>query len=166
MVKKKILIVLGTRPEAIKMASVVRALIQPHGYAAVRVLVTGQHREKLDQMLEFFEIKVDYDVDLMSANQDLYELTGAIMLKMRDVLRDFNPDYVFVQGDTTTSVIVGLATFYHGSKVCHIEAGLRTYNKRSPFPEEINRQLTGRIADIHFAPTEAAKLNLLKENIP
>lgn len=161
----KNLIVFGTRPEAIKMAPLVKALEKDGGFDT-RVCVTAQHREMLDQVLDFFEITPWYDLDLMKPNQNLYTLTAGIMTEMKAVLEDFKPDYVYVHGDTTTSTVVALAAFYAGAKVCHVEAGLRTHNKWSPFPEEMNRQITGRIADIHFAPTEQSKQNLLKENTP
>ncbi len=161
----KILIVFGTRPEAIKMAPLVSEFQKHSNEFDVRVCVTAQHREMLDQVLHFFKIKPDYDLDLMKPNQNLYSLTADVITGMRQVLEDFNPDYVLVHGDTTTSTAAALAAFYHGSKVCHIEAGLRTWNKKSPFPEEMNRSITGRIADYHFAPTSAARENLLKENI-
>jgi UDP-N-acetylglucosamine 2-epimerase (non-hydrolysing) len=131
----------------------------------IRVCVTAQHREMLDQVLDFFEITPDYDLDLMKPNQNLYSLTSDIILGLKPVLEDFKPDYVFVHGDTSTTMATSIAAFYSGAKVCHVEAGLRTHNKLSPFPEEMNRQITGRIADIHFAPTVTSKKNLLKENI-
>lgn len=162
---KKILIVFGTRPEAIKMAPLVREFKKHQDSFDVRVCVTAQHREMLDQVLDFFELKPDYDLNLMKPNQNLYALTSDIILQMKTVLEDFAPEYVFVHGDTTTSTAGALSAFYYGSKVCHVEAGLRTYDKRAPFPEEMNRQLTGRIADLHFAPTTSAESNLLKENI-
>lgn len=160
---KKNLIVFGTRPEAIKMAPLVKAFEKEPDFDT-RVCVTAQHREMLDQVLEFFDITPWYDLDLMKPNQNLYTLTAAIITEMKGVLEDFKPDYVYVHGDTTTSTVVALAAFYAGAKVCHVEAGLRTHNKWSPFPEEMNRQITGRIADIHFAPTQQSKQNLLKEN--
>lgn len=163
--KKRNLIIFGTRPEAIKMAPLVKAFEKESEFDT-RVCVTAQHREMLDQVLEFFEITPHYDLDLMKPNQNLYSLTAAIITKLQPVLEDFKPDYVYVHGDTSTSAIAALAAFYAGAKVCHVEAGLRTHNKWSPFPEEMNRQLTGRIADIHFAPTEQSKQNLLKENTP
>lgn len=161
---KKILFVFGTRPEAIKMAPVVKKF-QSHVDFNSKVCVTAQHREMLDQVLDFFEIVPDFDLDLMKPNQNLYSITSEVILSMRSVLEDFAPDYVFVHGDTTTSFATSLAAFYAGLKVCHVEAGLRTYNKKSPFPEEINRQLTGRLADIHFAPTEVSQKNLLEEQV-
>ena len=161
----KNLIVFGTRPEAIKMAPLVKEFKKYPDLFDVRICVTAQHREMLDQVLDFFEITPDYDLDLMKPNQNLYTLTSDIILGLRPVLEEFRPDYVYVHGDTTTTMASSLAAFYSGSKVCHVEAGLRTHNKFSPFPEEINRQITSSIADIHFAPTSASKENLLKENI-
>lgn len=162
---KKNLIVFGTRPEAIKMAPLVQEFKKHSEIFETRVCVTAQHREMLDQVLEFFDIQPDYDLNLMKANQNLYSLTGDIIVGLKEILEDFNPDYVYVHGDTTTTMAASLASFYSGAKICHVEAGLRTNLKRTPFPEEINRQLTGRIADYHFAPTEASKENLLKENV-
>ena len=162
---KNILLVFGTRPEAIKMAPLVRALSKKDSLFNVKVCVTAQHRQMLDQVLEFFEIIPDYDLNLMKPGQNLYRLTADIVTGMKAILEETKPDYIFVHGDTTTSTAVALAGFYHGSKVCHVEAGLRTFNKQSPWPEEVNRQLTGRIADFHFAPTETSKQNLLSEGI-
>lgn len=161
---KKNLIIFGTRPEAIKMAPLVKEF-QKHPFFKTRVCVTAQHREMLDQVLDFFEIIPDYDLDLMKPNQDLYSLTSDIILGLKPIIQEYQPDYVYVHGDTTTTMAASIASFYAGSKVCHVEAGLRTYNKSSPFPEEINRQVTGRIADFHFAPTMQSKQNLLNENI-
>lgn len=163
--KKKVLIVFGTRPEAIKMAPLVKAFQQASDQFDTRVCVTAQHRQMLDQVLSFFEITPEYDLDLMRPNQNLYTLTADIITSMKGVLEDFKPQYVFVHGDTTTTMATSIAGFYHGAKVCHIEAGLRTFDKWAPFPEEINRQVTGRIADYHFAPTETARQNLLRENV-
>lgn len=160
---KKILIVFGTRPEAIKMVPLVKEF-KKYSEFDVKVCVTAQHRQMLDQVLEIFGIVPDYDLDIMQAGQDLYDLTSRILLKMRDVLDDFKPDIVFVHGDTTTASIASLAAFYKQIKVAHVEAGLRTGNIYSPFPEEINRQLVGIIADYHFAPTNLSKENLIKEN--
>jgi len=160
----KHLIIFGTRPEAIKMAPLVEALKGTPGFQT-KVCVTAQHRQMLDQVLDFFEIKPDYDLDLMRQNQDLFSLTSDIITCLKPVLKEFNPDFVYVHGDTTTSMAAAIAAFYSGAKICHIEAGLRTNNKHSPFPEEINRQLTGRIADFHFAPTNTAEKNLINENI-
>lgn len=162
---KKVLLVFGTRPEAIKMAPLVREFLRHPKEFETRVCVTAQHRAMLDQVLSFFEIKPDYDLNLMTPGQDLHGLTALVITSMKPVLEDFRPDYVFVQGDTTTTAATALAAFYLGIRVCHVEAGLRTYNKRSPFPEEMNRQITSLIADYHFAPTVAARSNLLKENI-
>jgi len=163
--KKKILLVFGTRPEAIKMAPLVKEFQKNSTDFDTRVCVTAQHREMLDQVLDFFEIIPHYDLDLMKPGQNLYSLTGDIINGMKFVLEDFNPEFVFVHGDTSTTMATSIAAFYNQSKVCHIEAGLRTDDKWSPFPEEINRQVTGRIADFHFAPTTTSKINLLKENI-
>lgn len=161
---KKNLIVFGTRPEAIKMAPLVKEFKKQADFDT-RVCVTAQHREMLDQVLEFFEITPDYDLDLMKPGQNLYGLTADIITGLKDVLESYQPDYVYVHGDTTTTMAASIAGFYSGAKVVHVEAGLRTHNKRSPFPEEANRQITGRVADIHLAPTEASKENLLRENI-
>ena len=162
---KKILLIFGTRPEAIKMSQLVKEFQKYPEVFDTKVCVTAQHREMLDQVLDFFEIKPDYDLDIMKPGQNLYSLTATIIESLKPVLEEFTPDYVFVHGDTTTTMAGSIASFYSGAKVCHVEAGLRTYNKLSPFPEEINRQITGRICDYHFAPTETSKKNLLKENI-
>jgi len=162
----KNLIIFGTRPEAIKMAPLVRAFLNEKSQFETHVCVTAQHREMLDQVLDFFQITPNYDLDLMKPNHNLYSLTSDIILGLKPILEEFQPDYVYVHGDTTTTMASSIAAFYSGAKVCHIEAGLRTNNKLSPFPEEINRQVTGRIADYHFAPTEQAKQNLLSENVP
>lgn len=164
--KKKNLIVFGTRPEAIKMAPLVKAFEQEKEHFETRVCITAQHREMLDQVLDFFEITPYYDLDLMKPNQDLYSLTATIIESMKPVLEDFQPDYVYIHGDTTTTMATAIAAFYSGAKICHIEAGLRTFKKRNPFPEEMNRSVAGRLTDHHFSPTEAAKENLLKENVP
>jgi len=163
--KKKNLIIFGTRPEAIKMAPLVKEFQKHTDDFETKVCVTAQHREMLDQVLEFFEIQPDYDLDLMKPNQNLYTLTADIITELKPVLEDFKPDYVYVHGDTSTSSVAALAAFYAGAKVCHVEAGLRTFNKWSPFPEEMNRQMTGRLADYHFAPTETSAQNLLNENV-
>jgi len=163
--RKKILVVFGTRPEAIKMAPLVKALKHEQANFDVKICVTAQHREMLDQVLSFFDIVTDYDLNLMRPGQNLFSLTADIMNGMKTVLDDFKPDVVLVHGDTSTSTVSALATFYSGAKIGHVEAGLRTYNKLSPFPEEINRQLTGRIADFHFAPTQMSRDNLLKEGV-
>src|SRR5690606_167303 len=125
----------------------------------------AQHRHMLDQVLEFFDIKPDYDLDLMKTNQNLNTLTADIITELQPILKEFAPNYVYVHGDTLTSMVASLAAFYAGIKVCHVEAGLRTYNKWSPFPEEMNRQVTGRLTDYHFAPTQQSYDNLIKENI-
>ena len=160
---KKVLIVFGTRPEAIKMAPLVQEF-KKYSEFNVKVCVTAQHRQMLDQVLEIFGIVPDYDLDIMRAGQDLYDLSSRILLKIRDVLDEFKPDIVFVHGDTTTASIASLAAFYKQIKVAHVEAGLRTGDIYSPFPEEINRQLVGIIASYHFAPTNLSKQNLIKEN--
>lgn len=162
---KKHLIVFGTRPEAIKMAPLIKALQREETFE-IKVCVTAQHREMLDQVLDFFDIRPNYDLNLMKPDQNLHTLTADIITGLKSVLEDFKPDYVYVHGDTTTTMASSIAAFYSGAKVCHIEAGLRTHNKRSPFPEEINRQIASRICDYHFAPTDASRQNLLKENIP
>ena len=161
----KVLIVFGTRPEAIKMAPLVKAFEKYPKQFNTKVCVTAQHREMLDQVLSFFEITPHYDLDLMKPDQNLHGLTADIITNLKPVLEDFQPDYVFVHGDTTTTMAGSIASFYSGAKVCHVEAGLRTHNKLSPFPEEINRQIAGRVCDYHFAPTETSKQNLLQENV-
>jgi UDP-N-acetylglucosamine 2-epimerase (non-hydrolysing) len=163
--KKKILLIFGTRPEAIKMAPLVKEFQKYPELFDTKVCVTAQHREMLDQVLDFFEITPHYDLDLMKPGQNLYSLTSTIIESLKPILEEFEPDFVFVHGDTTTTMAGSIASFYFGAKVCHVESGLRTNNKLSPFPEEINRQITGRICDYHFAPTETSKKNLLKENI-
>jgi len=159
----KILLCFGTRPEAIKMAPLYHELKKTT--FEIKVCVTAQHREMLYQVLDFFEILPDYDLNLMQPNQTLNGLSANILSKMDAVLNDVKPDLALVHGDTTTSTMVALAAFHKGIKVGHVEAGLRTYNKQSPFPEELNRQLTGRIADFHFAPTLKACQNLLAEGV-
>ena len=161
---KKILLVFGTRPEAIKMAPLVIKLKQHHEFQTM-VCVTAQHREMLDQVLDIFEIKPDYDLNIMQKGQDLYDITSRVLIGMRNVLNEAKPDLVLVHGDTTTSTAAALAAFYQQIPVGHVEAGLRTNNIYSPWPEEMNRQITGRIASIHFAPTELSRQNLLNENI-
>lgn len=161
----KNLVIFGTRPEAIKMAPLVKEFENNNSFFQTRVCVTAQHREMLDQVLNFFEIIADYDLNLMKPNQNLFSLTADIITGLKPILEDFKPHYVYVHGDTTTSMAASLASFYSQAKVCHIEAGLRTNNKYSPFPEEMNRQITGRISDLHFAPTDTSKENLLLENI-
>ncbi|OVE81900.1 UDP-N-acetylglucosamine 2-epimerase (non-hydrolyzing) [bacterium K02(2017)] len=162
---KKILIVFGTRPEAIKMAPVFHAFKQVHDEFETRVCVTAQHREMLDHVLTLFDIKPDYDLDIMKKGQDLTHITSRILNDMQGVLKDFEPDLVLVQGDTSTAFTTALAAFYHQTKVAHVEAGLRTQNIYSPWPEELNRKLIGSIANIHFPPTAISKNNLVKENI-
>ncbi|WP_262250015.1 non-hydrolyzing UDP-N-acetylglucosamine 2-epimerase [Parapedobacter soli] len=161
---KKNLIVFGTRPEAIKMAPLVKEF-KKHSDMDTRVCVTAQHREMLDQVLDFFEIQPEYDLNLMKPGQNLYSLTADIITGLKPVLEEFQPNYVYVHGDTTTTMASSIAAFYAGAQVCHVEAGLRTHNKRAPFPEEINRQIAGRVCDYHFAPTEASRQNLLNENV-
>jgi UDP-N-acetylglucosamine 2-epimerase (non-hydrolysing) len=162
----KNLIIFGTRPEAIKMAPLVKKFQRHPDLFQTRICVTAQHREMLDQVLEFFEITPDYDLDLMKPDQTLYGITSSIISEMEPVLKDFKPDYVFVHGDTTTTMASAIAAFYSGAKVCHVEAGLRTHNKLAPFPEEINRTVAAVLADVHFAPTETSRKNLLLENKP
>ncbi len=162
---KKILIVFGTRPEAIKMAPLVKEFQKHTDAFETRVCVTAQHRQMLDQVLELFDIKPDYDLNIMKQNQDLYDITSNILLKMKSVLEDFKPDTVFVHGDTSTTFSASLAAFYQKIDVAHIEAGLRTNNIYSPWPEEANRQLTTCLTKYHFAPTDSSAQNLLKENI-
>ena len=162
---KKIMLVFGTRPEAIKMAPLVKEFQKHPGEFRTTVCVTGQHREMLDQVLHIFDIRPDYDLNIMKQGQDLYDVTARVLTGMRDVLKEAAPDVVLVHGDTTTSTAAALAAFYQQIPVGHVEAGLRTYNIYSPWPEEMNRQLTGRIATYHFAPTPLSKSNLLKENV-
>ena len=162
---KKIMLVFGTRPEAIKMAPLVKEFQKfPEDFETV-VCVTGQHREMLDQVLHIFDIRPDYDLDIMKQGQDLYDVTARVLTGMRDVLKKASPDIVLVHGDTTTSTAAALAAFYQQIPVGHVEAGLRTHNIYSPWPEEMNRQITGRIATYHFSPTPLSKSNLLKENV-
>lgn len=161
---KKNLIIFGTRPEAIKMAPLVKEFAK-YSHFSTKVCVTAQHREMLDQVLEFFEIIPDYDLNIMKPNQNLYMLTANIISGLQPIMENFQPDYVYVHGDTTTTMAASIAAFYSGATVCHVEAGLRTFDKRSPFPEEANRMVTSSIADYHFAPTQQSKANLLAENI-
>lgn len=161
----KVLSVFGTRPEAIKMAPLVKALAAEQEFDA-KVCVTAQHREMLDQVLELFEITPDYDLNLMQAGQDLYDITTNVLLGLRDVLKEFQPDIVLVHGDTATTFAATLAAFYQQIPVGHVEAGLRTGNMYSPWPEEANRVLTGRIAAVHFAPTDRNKKALLNDHVP
>jgi UDP-N-acetylglucosamine 2-epimerase (non-hydrolysing) len=160
----KALAIFGTRPEAIKMAPVVKQL-SASTEVGCKVAVTAQHRQMLDQVLDLFDIKPDYDLDIMKANQDLFDVTSRVMLGLRDVLTECQPDVVLVHGDTTTCFAAALAAFYLQIPVAHVEAGLRTGDMKAPFPEEANRSLVGRIADFHFAPTETARNNLLAEGI-
>ena len=162
---KKVLLVFGTRPEAIKMAPLVHEFKKHPERFETQVCVTGQHREMLDQVLELFRIVPNYDLNIMKPNQDLYDVTSRVLLGMRDVLKASRPDLVFVHGDTTTSMAAALAAFYQQIPVAHVEAGLRTGNIYSPWPEEMNRSITGRIAAFNFAPTLCSKQNLLKENV-
>lgn len=162
---KKIMLVFGTRPEAIKMAPLVKEFQKHPDEFETIVCVTGQHREMLDQVLHIFDIKPDYDLNIMKQGQDLYDVTARVLLGMRDVLKEAQPDVVLVHGDTTTSTAAALAAFYQQIPVGHVEAGLRTHNIYSPWPEEMNRQITGRIATYDFAPTPLSRENLLKENV-
>lgn len=163
--QKVILLVFGTRPEAIKMAPLVKEFQKHPDKIDTKVCVTGQHREMLDQVLVIFGIKPDYDLNIMKQGQDLYDVTSRVLLGMRNILNEVKPDMVLVHGDTTTSTATALAAFYQQIPVGHVEAGLRTYNIYSPWPEEMNRQLTGRISTWHFAPTALSRRNLLSENV-
>ena len=163
--KKTIMLVFGTRPEAIKMCPLVKRFQQESETYNTVVCVTGQHREMLDQVLEIFDVKPDYDLNIMKQGQDLYDITSRVLTGMRNVLQQVKPDVVLVHGDTTTSTAAALAAFYQQIPVGHVEAGLRTYDVYSPWPEEMNRQLTGRLATYHFAPTPLSRDNLLKENV-
>lgn len=162
---KKIMLVFGTRPEAIKMAPLVKEFQKHPKEFQTIVCVTGQHREMLDQVLHLFEIVPDYDLNIMKQGQDLYDVTARVLTGMRDVLKEVQPDVVLVHGDTTTSTAAALASFYQQISVGHVEAGLRTHNIYSPWPEEMNRQITGRIATYHFAPTALSRQNLMAEGI-
>jgi UDP-N-acetylglucosamine 2-epimerase (non-hydrolysing) len=162
---KKILIVFGTRPEAIKMAPLVKEFQKHPNNFETKVCVTAQHREMLDQVLALFDITPDYDLDIMKPGQDLYDVTSNVLLGMKNVLTDYQPNIVFVHGDTSTTFTTSLAAFYQQIKVAHVEAGLRTGNIYSPWPEEANRQLTTQITTYHFAPTVTSKANLLKESV-
>jgi UDP-N-acetylglucosamine 2-epimerase (non-hydrolysing) len=162
---KKILLVFGTRPEAIKMAPLVRAFQAENQAFETKVCVTAQHREMLDQVLSLFEIKTDFDLNVMQPNQDLYDITSNILIGMKAVFQTYRPDFIFVHGDTTTTFAVSLAAFYEKILVGHIEAGLRTGNLYSPWPEEANRKLTSQLTCYHFAPTAQSQDNLLKENV-
>lgn len=158
------LIIFGTRPEAIKMAPLAKEFLKHSDIFETKICVTAQHREMLDQVLDFFEIEPDFDLNLMKPNQNLYTLTSFILLGLKPILESFQPDYVYVHGDTTTTMASSLASFYSGAKICHVEAGLRTFNMQSPFPEEMNRSVTGVVSNIHFSPTETSKNNLVLEN--
>ena len=162
---KKVMLVFGTRPEAIKMAPLIKEFQKCPMDFKTTVCVTGQHREMLDQVLRLFDILPDYDLNIMKQGQDLYDVTARVLLGMRDVLKEVEPDVVFVHGDTTTSTAAALAAFYQQIPVAHVEAGLRTHNIYSPWPEEMNRQITSRIATFDFAPTLLSRENLLKENV-
>ena len=162
---KTILLIFGTRPEAIKMCPLVNAFKQYSNEFRTLVCVTGQHREMLDQVLHIFDVVPDYDLNIMKVGQDLYDVTSRVLIGLRDVLKEVKPDVVLVHGDTTTSTAAALAAFYQQIPVGHVEAGLRTYNIYSPWPEEMNRQITSRIATYHFAPTSLSKQNLLRENV-
>jgi UDP-N-acetylglucosamine 2-epimerase (non-hydrolysing) len=162
----RILFFFGTRPEAIKMAPLVKEFQKSPEIFDIKVCVSAQHREMLDQVLNFFEIQPDFDLNIMQQNQDLFDITREALSGIKDVLFDYKPDLLFVQGDTTTTFVGALAAFYEKVKVAHIEAGLRSFNKHAPFPEEMNRVLATQLADIHFAPTSRAKENLLREGVP
>lgn len=162
---KKVMLVFGTRPEAIKMAPLVKEFEKYPNDFNTKVCVTGQHRQMLDQVLHLFEISPDYDLNIMQQGQDLYDVTARVLVGMRDVLKEAQPDVVLVHGDTTTSTAAALAAFYQQIPVGHVEAGLRTHNIYSPWPEEMNRQITGRIAAYNFAPTPLSKQNLLREAV-
>ena len=161
----RVLSIFGTRPEAVKMAPVVKALKQADGIESY-VCVTAQHRQMLDQVLDLFHIEPDMDLNLMQPNQTLASLTARILMNLEPVLQDINPDWVLVQGDTTTVMASALLSYYHQMRIGHVEAGLRTGNKWQPFPEEVNRKIAGVVADLHFAPTEHSRQNLLKEGVP
>jgi UDP-N-acetylglucosamine 2-epimerase (non-hydrolysing) len=165
MSKKKVLVVFGTRPEAIKMAPVVKALEKEAVFFETRILVTGQHREMLDQVLDIFKLRPDYDLDIMLRAQSIGDITRRVMEGVEKILKSFSPDILLVHGDTTTSFAAALTGFYHRIPVGHVEAGLRSRNRYSPFPEEMNRTLTGQLADLHFAPTKGNEKNLINENI-
>jgi UDP-N-acetylglucosamine 2-epimerase (non-hydrolysing) len=163
--RKKVMLVFGTRPEAIKMAPLVKCLQQRKDEFEAIICVTGQHREMLDQVLKIFDIKPDYDLNIMKVGQDLYDVTTRVLQGMRDILQEVKPDIVLVHGDTTTSTAAALAAFYQQITVGHVEAGLRTYNIYSPWPEEMNRQITDRISILDFAPTQLSRQNLLNEGV-
>ncbi len=163
--KRKILVVFGTRPEAIKLAPIINELHRSAYGLAARVCVTAQHREMLDQVLRIFSIRVHHDLNIMQKGQSLEDVTTRVLLGMKRVLAEERPDMIVVQGDTTTTFAAALAAFYAGIPVAHVEAGLRTWNKRSPFPEEVNRVITTHLADLHFPPTEQSRKNLLREGV-
>jgi len=163
---KKVLIVFGTRPEAIKMAPLVLAFQEYSSEIETKLCVTAQHREMLDQVLDIFHIVPDYDLNIMKPGQDLYDVTSNILLGMKEVLSEYEPDVVFVHGDTTTTIATAMSAFYQKIPVAHVEAGLRTGDIYSPWPEEANRKLTSQITTYHFTPTQTSKENLLKENVP
>ena len=165
MKKIKVMSIFGTRPEAIKMAPVVKAMAHDEHFAPITV-VTGQHREMLDQVLKIFKIKPDYDLNIMQKDQTLSSITSKVLLGMDKILQEDRPDLILVHGDTTTTFSAGLSAFYHQIPVGHVEAGLRTWNKYSPFPEELNRQMTDVLTDLYFAPTTTSRDNLLRENHP
>ena len=161
----RVLTVFGTRPEAIKLAPLIDELRQRPGIVST-VCVTGQHREMLDQVLDLFGIVPDYDLNLMRVDQTLPRLAASVLEKLAPILQSERPDWVVVQGDTTTAAMTALGAFYHRCKVAHVEAGLRSHDKWHPFPEEINRRVAGVVADVHFAPTEESRQNLLREGVP
>ena len=165
MERLKVMTIFGTRPEAIKMAPVVLELQKHPDKIQSIVAVTAQHREMLDQVLHLFDIRPDYDLDIMKSSQTLFDITSRALVGLREVLEEARPDLVLVHGDTTTTFVGALAAFYEQIPVGHVEAGLRTHNKYSPYPEEMNRKLTGVLTDLHFAPTETARQNLLQENV-
>ncbi|MCK5707856.1 MAG: UDP-N-acetylglucosamine 2-epimerase (non-hydrolyzing) [Candidatus Aureabacteria bacterium] len=166
MTKKKVLVIFGTRPEAIKLAPVIKELEKSSNIFRPYVCVTAQHREMLDQVLEIFNITPDFDLDLMTSCQELSKLSAEILNTLKSVIDKVKPDIIIVQGDTTTTFIASLVGFYSKVKIGYVEAGLRSFNKHSPYPEEINRQLTSVLADVYFAPTKVSRKNLIKENIP
>jgi UDP-N-acetylglucosamine 2-epimerase (non-hydrolysing) len=163
--KKRILFFIGTRPEAIKIAPVIKEFKKNEKQYEVLVCNTGQHLDLIQSVINFFDLKIDFDLKIMTENQDLFSLSSNLLLKTKEILKEVSPDLVFVHGDTTTSFICALASKYLKIKVGHIEAGLRTFNKSSPFPEEINRTLTGQLADLHLAPTAISKQNLIREGV-
>ena len=162
---KTVMLVFGTRPEAIKMCPLVKEFQKYAENFKTIVCVTGQHREMLDQVLQIFDVKPDYDLNIMKQGQDLYDVTARVLIGMRDVFKECKPDVVLVHGDTTTSTAAALAAFYQQIPVGHVEAGLRTHNINSPWPEEMNRQITGRIATYNFSPTPLSESNLLEEQV-